>query len=193
MTRTSGFSCKSITVYICILQTDIFFKRKKDMTSTQFSLDHCDIRGFLVPARHPSASRSRGVNPHELPMSQVNVRCFSTVAFVASDTWILLDPFQSRLEGWPPLFFDEKHNDWFVFQLKMICFFSKVWNILTQKNWSSYYIVYNIKFGAGRFRRCQLTLIPKRACLVFGFLIFGGGPLLFYSSVEKFTIDTPWN
>ena len=59
---------------------------------------------FLVPPRHPSASRSRGVNPHELPMSPVNVRCFSTVAVVASDTWILLDPFQSRLEGWPPLF-----------------------------------------------------------------------------------------
>ena len=114
MARTSGFSCKSITVYICMLQTDFFFKRKNmkkrddifpltTATSVSFS------RGFLVPPRHPSASRSRGVNPHELPMSQVNVRCFSTVAVVASDTWIVLDPFRSRLEGWFTAFFLTKN------------------------------------------------------------------------------------
>ena len=89
-------------------------------TSVSFS------RGFLVPPRHPSASRSRGVNPHELPMSPVNVRCFSTVAVVASDTWILLDPFQSRLEGWPPLFcLWQKHSNCLFFSWKWYAFFQK--------------------------------------------------------------------
>ena len=131
MTRTPGFSCKSITVYICILQTDILFKRKKrhDIHPIfPWPLRHLSLfQGvFLCPPRHPSASRSRGVNPHELPMSPVNVRCFSPVAVVASDTWILLDPFQSRLEGWPPLFcLWQKHSNCLFFSWKWYAFFQK--------------------------------------------------------------------